>query len=102
MNVQKLKRYAFALALSASFVVAPSLSSLSTVEAQDQQMDRRNDRNGEQQRGYRDGLNRGQEDARSHRASNPNNSSHFKSGNAIYREGFRRGYMQGYRQHRRG
>ena len=54
--------------------------------------------NGEVQRGYYDGLNRGQEDSRSGRSPNPNNSSHFRSGNAAYREGFVRGYQDGYRQ----
>jgi hypothetical protein len=54
--------------------------------------------NGEVQRGYYDGLNRGQEDARDRRSPNPNNSSHFRSGNAAYREGFVRGYREGYRQ----
>jgi uncharacterized protein YcfJ len=41
MNAQKLKRRIFALALSASFVVAPGLSSLSTVQAQDRRDHRR-------------------------------------------------------------
>lgn len=54
--------------------------------------------NGEVQRGYRDGLDRGQEDVRDRRSFNPNNSSHYRSGNAAYREGFRRGYEQGYRE----
>jgi hypothetical protein len=54
--------------------------------------------NGEVQRGYRDGLDRGQEDARDRRSPNPNNSSHFRSGNSAYREGFVRGYQDGYRQ----
>jgi len=53
----------------------------------------------EQQRGYRDGLDRGQEDVRSGRSFNPNNSSHYRSGNAAYRDGFRRGYAEGYRQY---
>jgi hypothetical protein len=55
--------------------------------------------NGEVQRGYYDGLNRGQEDARDRRSPNPNNSSHFRSGNSAYREGFVRGYQAGYRQY---
>ena len=55
--------------------------------------------NGEVQRGYYDGLNRGQEDARDRRSPNPNNSSHFRSGNSAYREGFVRGYQVGYRQY---
>ncbi|PYP84947.1 MAG: hypothetical protein DMF61_17965 [Blastocatellia bacterium AA13] len=52
----------------------------------------------EEQRGFSDGLNRGQEDSRSGRSYNPNNSSHFRSGDAAYRNGFVRGYAQGYRQ----
>jgi hypothetical protein len=55
--------------------------------------------NGEVQKGYRDGLDRGQEDARDRRSPNPNNSSHFRSGNSAYREGFARGYQVGYRQY---
>jgi hypothetical protein len=55
--------------------------------------------NAEVQKGYRDGLDRGQEDARDRRSPTPNNSSHFRSGNAAYREGFRRGYEAGYRQY---
>jgi hypothetical protein len=51
------------------------------------------------QRGYRDGLNRGQEDARSHRSATPYNSEHFRNGDAAYREGFSRGYNEGYRQY---
>jgi len=53
----------------------------------------------DQQRGYRDGLDRGQEDARDRRAANPNNSEHYRKGNAAYRDGFRQGYVQGYRQY---
>jgi len=52
----------------------------------------------EEQKGYRDGLDRGQEDARSGRSPNPNNSSHYRSGNSLYRDGFRQGYAVGYRQ----
>jgi hypothetical protein len=52
----------------------------------------------EEQRGYRDGLDRGQEDARSGRSPNPNNSSHYRSGDSAYRDGFRRGYAVGFRQ----
>jgi hypothetical protein len=55
--------------------------------------------NYEVQRGYRDGLDRGQEDARDRRSPNPNNSSHFRSGNSAYRSGFVRGYQEGYRQY---
>jgi len=57
--------------------------------------------NGEVQRGFRDGLDRGQEDARDRDSFNPNNSQHYRNGSAAYREGFQRGYAQGYRQNRR-
>src|SRR5262245_922407 len=136
MDVHKIKRYALALFLAVGFVVAPGLSSLSTVQAQgwgwgrdrrddrrddrwdrrddrrDDRWDRRNDRrderwdgrdggwndNREEQKGFRDGLNRGQEDARDRRRFYPNNSSHYRNGNRDYRDGFRRGYAQSYRQ----
>jgi hypothetical protein len=48
--------------------------------------------------GYRDGLDRGKEDVRKRRTSDPNNSSHYRKGTEIYREAFRRGYDEGYRQ----
>jgi len=113
MNLQKIKKYALAFALAAGFVIAPGLSSLSSVQAQDDwryrrdrrddRWDRRDDRYGynsrDEQKGYRDGLDRGREDARDRRSFNPNNSSHFRNGNSAYREGFRRGYSQGYRQY---
>src|SRR5262245_41431373 len=54
-----------------------------------------------QQRGYRDGLDRGREDARSGRYPTPNNSEHFRDGNAAYRQGFARGYQIGYGQYAR-
>ena len=53
----------------------------------------------EEQRGYRDGLNRGREDAQTRRIADPNNSSHYRNGNAAYRAGFFRGYFVGYRQY---
>src|SRR5215831_15920875 len=55
-----------------------------------------------EQKGYRDGLNRGGEDARSGRYPTPNNSEHFRNGNAAYRQGFARGYQVGYRQYAGG
>ena len=52
---------------------------------------------GSQAHGYRDGFNRGREDARSGRYPSPNNSEHFRNGNPAYRAGFAQGYQQGYR-----
>ncbi len=64
--------------------------------------DRRDDRyrydNREVEKGYRDGLDRGQKDAKTRRIADPNNSSHYRKGNEAYRDGFRRGYAVGYRQ----
>src|SRR6185436_1436257 len=35
MNVQKIKQYAFALALAVTFIIAPGLSNMSAVQAKD-------------------------------------------------------------------
>ena len=169
MKIQNFKKYAFGLALGLGFVVAPGLSSLSTVQAQDGRWERghdrrergrndgyngqvdrngnidrnrngiddryenngryrrndgnygRNDRygrnnrynhndryygnggydnnNGEFQKGYRDGLDRGRRDAQTNRAMNPNNSSHYQRGASSYRAGFERGFFESYRQY---
>lgn len=53
----------------------------------------------EVEKGFRDGPDRGQEDARDRRRADPNNSSHYKKGSSAYREGFPKGYVQGYRQY---
>ena len=102
MNFKAVKRAAIALALSGTFL----LSGASIVSAQDWRRDYpsngRSDRHGDESKGYRDGLDRGREDARTHRSFNPNNSSHFRNGNNFYREGFRRGYEEGYRQYAHG
>lgn len=55
----------------------------------------------QEQKGFRDGLRRGQEDAETRRIPDPNNSSHYRKGNEAYRDGFRDGYRQGYRQYNR-
>lgn len=53
---------------------------------------------GEEQRGFRNGLKEGADDARDRDSFNPNRHSSFRDGNGAYREGFHRGYVQGYRQ----
>lgn len=55
----------------------------------------------EAQKGYRDGLDRGQEDLRDRRRADPNNSSHYRNGSREYKAGFRRGYTEGYNQYGR-
>ncbi len=52
-------------------------------------------------KGFRDGYDRGREDAEDHRYPNPNNSEHFRNGNPAYRDGFRYGYQRGYREYTR-
>jgi hypothetical protein len=112
MNIQKVKKYAISFALAAGFVIAPGLSNLSTAQAQwgrgryDDRYDRRDGRydrydRREEQKGFRDGLDRGQRDAKTNRRADPNNSQHYREGNRDYREGFRHGYFQGYRQYAR-
>jgi hypothetical protein len=59
------------------------------------------DRRDDERKGYRDGLDRGEEDARDRRRPDPNNSDHYRDGNRAYRDGFRRGYAQGYRRYAR-
>jgi hypothetical protein len=124
--MNKLTKHALTLIFALGFVFVTSMSSLATVQAQwpwdrrDNRQDRRDDRrddrwdrrddrrdrrddrwdnrnyNRDYDRGFRDGLDRGQEDYRKRRAADPNNSSHFRKGNAAYRDGFRKGYWQGY------
>ena len=53
----------------------------------------------EEQQGFRDGLQRGREDALTNRRADPNNSWHYRNGSGTYREGFRRGFFQAYRQY---
>src|SRR5215475_9256122 len=99
MNIQNLKKYAFAMVLAIGLLVAPGLSSLSNAQAQgrDRWDDRRDDRRErrEEQKGFHDGLDRGQKDAKTNRRADPSNSEHYRNGNRDYREGFRRGYFDG-------
>jgi hypothetical protein len=62
--------------------------------------DRYGRNNAEFQKGYRDGLDRGRSDALTNRAMDPNNSSHYRRGNASYRAGFERGFYEAYQQYR--
>ena len=55
--------------------------------------------NSELQRGYRNGLKEGADDARDRDSFNPSRHSSFRDGNPAYRDGFGRGYQEGYRQY---
>ena len=104
MDIQNIKKYAFSLALAIGFVIAPGLSSLSAVQAQNWDRDRWDDRRDrwddrrEEQRGFRDGFDAGRDDARRRRRFDFDDSRRYRNGGRDYREGFRRGYSQGYRQ----
>jgi hypothetical protein len=52
------------------------------------------------ERGYQDGLSHGRNAALNNRATNPNNSSRYRSGNRTYRAGFERGFYEAYRNYR--
>jgi hypothetical protein len=55
----------------------------------------------EEQRGYRNGLKEGRDDAEDRDSFNPSRHSSFRDGNPSYRRGFYRGYEQGYREYAR-
>jgi hypothetical protein len=103
MNFRKIKKITFAMTLALGFTGAPSLSGLSTVQAQEprpqergrEQMEKRVIM--EERTGYRDGYRMGREDARSHRRSNYNRSRQYQRGDRYYRDDFRKGYAKGYR-----
>jgi hypothetical protein len=103
MNFRKIKKITFALTLALGFTGAPSLSSLSTVQAQEprpqekgrEQMEKRVIM--EERSGYRDGYRIGREDARARRRFDYNKSRHYQRGDRYYRDDFRKGYTKGYR-----
>jgi hypothetical protein len=53
--------------------------------------------NADFEQGYRDGLSRGRDDARTNRAMTPNNSEHYRNGNPSYRAGFEKGFYEAFR-----
>lgn len=104
MNWRRLKKQVMGAALVLALLLGVGVMFDSTAQAQYRgRSDRRGDyaRREEQRKGYRDGLDRGEEDARDHRRFDPNNSEHYRDGNEAYREGFRRGYADGYRRYAR-
>ena len=52
----------------------------------------------EEQKGARDGMRHGREDAEKHRIPDPNNTKQYRNGSDPYRTGFRQAYVQSYRQ----
>jgi hypothetical protein len=109
MSYTGLKKIGITLALAVGFVVSPSLSSFSAVQAQGWRNDqfRRNDRwddrfdsRWERQRereGFRDGFEHGRRDALRGRRFDVDYDD-FRERNHDYRQGFRKGYIVGYRE----
>jgi len=104
MNFYTLKKTAGSIALAGAFLITVGAAGSSVTFAQD---GRWRDRDGwgdnrverrQERDGYYDGLNKGRDDARDHRSFDPNCSKYFRDGNGEYREGFSRGYREGYRQ----
>jgi hypothetical protein len=106
MKWERLKKRLMGAALVLALLLGVGMILDSTAQAQFRgrgRYDRRGDseRREEVSKGYRDGQDRGEEDARDRRTHNPNNSEHYRHGSNPYREGFRRGYAEGYRRYAR-
>jgi hypothetical protein len=105
MNFKKIKKFTFALSLALGFAGAPGLSSLSTVQAQDQLLSQRRERDRmERQRfimergAFREGFRRGLADARRGLRPNPRRHRIYHMGDRFERRDFRMGYVRGFRR----
>jgi hypothetical protein len=105
MDFRKIKKFTFALALALSFMGAPGLLSLSTVQAQEphpKQMGRGQLEKVtmEERSAFREGYRKGWQDSRAGRKYNYGRSRLYNMGDREYRDMFRRGYARGYRRER--
>ena len=119
MNIQRVKKAAAGAALALTLTFGGGMILGTTAQAQDryhndrwQDRDDRQDRDSrydrdrygdrssfEMRRGFQEGMSRGREDARDGRSFNPTRFVRFGGfRSAAYREGFNRGYAQGFRQ----
>jgi len=103
MDLRKIKKITFALALALSFTGAPGLLSLSTVQAQQPRPHVRGQEQlekvtMEERTAFRDGYRKGWQDSRAGRRPNYNRSRLYQMGDREYREMFRRGYARGFRR----
>jgi hypothetical protein len=117
MNTAKLRRGINGALLTLSLLFGLTIMNSLTAQAQYRNRDRygygQNAYRIASENGYRDGLNRGAEDARDNDRYNPEGTSQYKDGKnghrseygdkeaykQAYREGFRRGYDVGFRQY---
>jgi hypothetical protein len=105
MNLRKVKKFAFMLAIATGFAGTPSLSSLSVVQAQHQQPYQERERGYREERrmimdeeGFRDGFRSGVRDARRGERFSPWSHRRYEMGDRYYRRDFRRGYERGFRR----
>ena len=103
MDFRKIKKFTFALTLALSFTGAPSLSNLSTVQAQEPRPQQRGREQlekvtMEERSAFREGYRKGWQDSRAGRRYNYGRSRLYNMGDREYREMFRRGYARGYRR----
>jgi len=101
MNFNTLKKTAGSMALAGAFLTTAGVSSITFAQDwrwrdrwEDSRVERRQEGDG-----YYDGLKKGREDARAYRRFDPNSYKYFRDGDGEYREGFRRGYADGFRQY---
>jgi hypothetical protein len=101
MNFNTIKKTVASITLAGAFILIAGAGAGSSVFAQDGRW-RDNDgwRNDQRQQrdGYYDGLNRGRQDARDRRRFDPDCNRFLRDADRDYREGFRRGYGDGFRQ----
>jgi hypothetical protein len=107
MNIKAIKTTGLSFALTAAFLVAAGAASGSSAFAQGLRLDR--DHDGridtrreliQERKGFNAGFIKGRADALAHRGFNPFPQFRFASND--FRQGFRRGYAQAYRQFARG
>src|SRR5262245_28540885 len=105
MNLNRIKKFAFALTLALTFAGAPGLSSLPTVQAQDQRSRQRKRERMEEQRlfimergAFQAGFRRGWDDARRGLRPNPRRHRMYQMGDRFQRREFRIGYERGFRR----
>src|SRR5438105_15165159 len=102
MKLQQFKKV-IGVVFALSMIFSVGMIPVTTAQAQIYERHERHERHErydyrERDKGYRDGLDRGREDAHDRRSFDPNHSDHYRDGNRAYRDGFRKGYAQGFRQ----
>ncbi|MBO0862377.1 MAG: hypothetical protein J2P21_28540 [Chloracidobacterium sp.] len=95
-----MKNFTFAIILALGFVIAPGLSSLSAVQAQEEprKVARRAPGRVQQRNAFREGFRSGWSDARRGLRPNPLRHQGYRMGDRLQRRDFRMGYSRGFRR----